>query len=179
MIGHGANTAAIALARATNRPQFRPRTSSGRRGSGTAEVDPAEEELLKAVEDLARKAFALFELGDVRLGNWNTLAQGRRDVTGLSRDPSQAQTQAQGSSSPFADNPIRRKSSSSSTNSEVLRLREQELAAGEACVLYCKALGFIVKGTNMIQRYWEERAGVVGEAGVELNESKSYAQVKD
>lgn len=145
--------------------------------SGTAEVDPAEEELLKAVEDLARKAFALFELGDVRLGNWNTLAQGRRDVTGLSRDPAQAQAQAQaqvqGSSSPFADNPIRRKSSSSSTNSEVLRLREQELAAGEACVLYCKALGFIVKGTNMIQRYWEERAGVVGEAGVELNESES------
>jgi serine/threonine-protein kinase ULK/ATG1 len=124
-------------------------------------MDEYEEGLLKAVEDLARKAFALFELGDNRLAAWNTLARGEGAVMD--------------GSSPFAnDAPIpRRKSSSSSANSELAMLRQQETAAGDACILYCKALGFIVKGTGIIQRYAAEDRDVAGpRVGVELNESK-------
>lgn len=151
MIGHGANTAATALARASAAAKRRPTIAR------TGEMDDAEEELLRSVEDVARKAFALFELADSKLADWNALSSRRETAPG---------------SSPASLSP-RRKSSSSSANAELAALRMQETAAGEACVLYCKSLGFIVKGTNMIQRYWETTGGEMGGAGVELNESES------
>jgi len=119
----------------------------------TGEIDPAEDELLRKVEDVARKAFALFELADARLNAWQHLATTVGSATtGISP---------------------RRKSSSSSMNSEVVILRQQEAAAGEAVVLFCKALTFIVQGTNEIQRYWEMKAAGMGyETSQELNDSE-------
>lgn len=160
MIGQGANSAATALARATTKR--RPTIIR------TGEMDDEEEKLLARVEDIARKAFGLFELGDARLGVWNNLAGGGGGGGGMKTgDP-----RIDG-----VESISRRKSSSSSssnnTKEEIWILRQQEQAAGEAYILYFKALGFIVKGTNIIQRYssQEERGGV-GKAGIELNESK-------
>ena len=52
-------------------------------------------------------------------------------------------------------------------------LRQQESVAGEAVVLFCKALAFIVQGTNKIQRYWEGKAATLEyETSQELNESE-------
>ena len=115
----------------------------------TGEIDPEEDELVCSVEEVARKAFVLFELADSRLVAWQVLA---RSPPGFGA----------GSTPPFGQNSPRRKSSSSSFNSEVMALRQQEAAAGEAVVLYCKALAFIVQGTNRIQRYWERVERNVG-----------------
>jgi serine/threonine-protein kinase ULK/ATG1 len=172
MIGHTANTAATAIARAT--AKRRPTIHR------TGEMDDEEEELLKGVEDLARKAFVLFELGDGRMLAWNNLSRRAEGsgAAGAAVGGGGGVGPGGDDSSPFANDqiPVRapRKSSSSSTNSEVWILRQQEQVAGEACVLYCKALGFIVKGTGMIQRFAEEKNGDGGgiKGGVELNESE-------
>ena len=146
LIGTGANQAATAIARATakRRPTV-TRTSTG-------EIDPAEDELIRSVEDVARKAFVLFELGDQKLNTWHQLAR-PPGVGGSSNTPP----------SP------RRKLSSSSFNSEVMVLRQQQEAAGEATVLYCKALAFILQGTSRCQRYWENSTQAY-ETSPELNE---------
>lgn len=151
LIGTGATTAATAIAKAAakRRPSiFR-----------TGEIDPVEDELVRSVEEVARKAFVLFELADSRLVAWQALA---RPPPGVGA----------GSTPPFGQNSPRRKSSSSSFNSEVMVLRQQEAVAGEAVVLYCKALAFIMQGTNRIQRYWERVEKNAGyETSSELNES--------
>ena len=145
LIGHSANVATNAFAKATAGSQRRPSIMR------TGEMDPDEEKLLTKVEDLARKGFVLFELADSKLVLWHQLAS---------------------SSAAAASNPSahRRKSSSSSISSEILILRQQERIAGEAVVLFCKALAFIVQGTNAIQRYWESKATMVYETSAELNE---------
>ena len=144
LIGTSANAATNAIARAAS--ARRPKITR------SSDIDPEEDDLLRAVEDCARKAFVLFELADNRLLAWQGLAT-------MSVPPSTGGT--------------RRKSSSSSINSEVAMLRQQETAAGEAVVLYCKSLTFIVQGTGKIQRQWERRAKGGGyETGAELNDSE-------
>ena len=147
LIGTSANVASNAI-RAASASKRRPTIIR------TGEIDPAEDELLCKVEDVARKAFALFELADSRLTAWQQLGSTvGTATTGISP---------------------RRKSSSSSMNSEVVILRQQEAAAGEAVVLFCKALTFIVQGTNEIQRYWELQATAMEhETSQELNDSES------
>ena len=160
MIGQGVNTAATALGRAQRRRPDIPRTGK---------LSGAEEELLSSVEDLARKAFALFELGYERLEHWYAL-QRRDPALGFgSRTPPAANIQQL--SNPYAPgSSARRKSSSSSlsTNSDLLILRQQEAAAGEAVVLYLKSLTFIVKAIYKIQAYRSEHEEE--EASPEINE---------
>jgi serine/threonine-protein kinase ULK/ATG1 len=147
LIGTSANAATNAIVKAAASKRRPTIIRSG------ASINPAEDELLKSVEDVARKAFVLFELGDQRLVSWNQLAT--------------SQSSGLGGHSP------RRKSSSSSINSEVVTLRQQEILAGEAVVLFCKAVAFIAKGTNDIKRYWDNRQSAEHEASQELNESES------
>ena len=156
LIGTSASAATNAIARATATAASKHRPTIIRSG----EINPAEEELLRKVEDVARKAFALFELADQRLGTWQHLATiaSTPGGTGLGISP-------------------RRKSSSSSVNSDVFILRQQEAAAGEAVVLFCKALMFIVQGTTEIQRYWERKASEPAyETSQDLNDSESSAR---
>jgi serine/threonine-protein kinase ULK/ATG1 len=165
MIGQGVNTAATALGRGsqrTRRPDI-PRTGM---------MNDAEEELLRSVEDLASKAFALFELGYERLEHWQAL-QRRDPALGLSgRTPPTANIQQL--PNPYAPgSSARRKSSSSSmsANSDLLILRQQESAAGEAVVLYLKSLTFIVKAIYKIQAHRTEHGGE--DTSPEINESES------
>ena len=128
------------------------------------EVDPAEDELLKKVEDLARKAFVLFELADTRLVHWQRLG------SALQPHPSQQAPNSggpgpgsgagigTGHTPPFATS-IRRKSSSSSTSSELNILRQQETAAGEAVMLYAKAMSFITLGTQCVKSFVDDHRG--------------------
>ena len=147
LIGTGANAAGNVLARATSSSKRRPTIIR------TGEIDPEEDDLLRAVEDYARKAFVLFELADQRLLAWQSLAS----LPAAGNTPSP-----------------RRKSSSSSMNSEVALLRQQEAAAGEAVVLFAKALSFIAHGVTRIQKYWERRNDDAGETSSQLNESRSF-----
>jgi serine/threonine-protein kinase ULK/ATG1 len=110
-----------------------------------------EEELLKTVEEIAQKAFVLFELADTRLQTWQHLASAAATNSSLA--------------------PALRRSSSSSINSEVINLRQQETAAGEAVVLLMKALSFIAKGIQAIQRFRESYQTC---ASPDLNESRSH-----
>lgn len=121
----------------------------------TGYIDPIQDVVLGSAEDLARKAFVLFELADSRLIFWQSLSR----TPGLGTPPL-------GQPAP------RRKSSSSSFSSEVVMLRQQEQAAGEAVGLYCRALGFIAQATARIQGFWQQRGGE-SEASSELNESGS------
>ncbi|ORX37575.1 hypothetical protein BD324DRAFT_641773 [Kockovaella imperatae] len=151
LIGTSANAAGNVIARATASKR-RPTITR------TGDLDAEEDDLLRSVEDCARKAFVLFELADSRLLTWQSLAN-------LPSSSSSAKP--------------RRKSSSSSINSEVAVLRKQEIAAGEGVVLYCKALTFIVQGTNRIQRYWERRAkNGAYETSSELNEMVQWLRAR-
>jgi serine/threonine-protein kinase ULK/ATG1 len=136
LIGSSANSAATALVRAASKR--RPTINR------TTEVNAQEDDLLKRVEDLARKAFVLFELADSRLVRWQELSPG--GPSGSAHTP------------PFA-NTYRRKSSSSSANSELLALRQQEAAAGEAVLLYAKAMSFITLGTQCVKTFVDDHRG--------------------
>ncbi|RSH93147.1 Serine/threonine-protein kinase [Saitozyma podzolica] len=169
-IGTSANTAATALVRAASKR----RPTIIRSG----EIDPAEDEVLRSVEDLARKAFVLFEYGDAKLLLWEQFA-----ATRSSANPSSAGTGAgagAGTTPPFAagsSGPGRRKSSSSSINSEIQVLRQQEAAAGAAMVLYYKAMAFIFQGTIRVQRYWESK-GQEYQTSTELNEMMQWLRAR-
>ena len=141
LIGSSANSAATALVRAASkrRPTITRMT----------EVDPAEDELLRKVEDLARKAFVLFELADTRLVHWQRL--------GSALQPPQPQMSS-GNTPPFSGSG-RRKSSSSSTSSELNILRQQETAAGEGVMLYAKAMSFITLGTQCVKSFVDDHRG--------------------
>lgn len=141
LIGSSANSAATALVRAASkrRPTITRMT----------EVDPAEEELLRKVEDLARKAFVLFELADTRLVHWQRLG------SALQPQPNHISS---GNTPPFAGSG-RRKSSSSSTSSELNILRQQETAAGEGVILYAKAMSFITLGTQCVKSFVDDHRG--------------------
>ncbi|WRT69818.1 serine/threonine-protein kinase ATG1 [Kwoniella shivajii] len=155
MIGNSANTAATAIARATikRRPTI----------LRTSDIDPAEDELLRSVEDVARKAFVLFELADERL-----LAQAQIASTARNA-PTPTPPSLSGTTPPFSSQASnRRKSSSGSMNSEVWILRQQEAAANDAVVLYVKALSFVVQAMDKVKRYWKDRDE--HEASPELNE---------
>ena len=141
LIGSSANSAATALVRAASKR--RPTITR------TTEVDPAEDELLKKVEDLARKAFVLFELADTRLVHWQRLG------SALQPQPPHVPT---GNTPPFAGS-SRRKSSSSSTSSELNILRQQETAAGEGVMLYAKAMSFITLGTQCVKSFVDDHRG--------------------
>jgi serine/threonine-protein kinase ULK/ATG1 len=136
IIGSSANSAATALVRAASKR--RPTIHR------TTEVNAAEDDLLRKVEDLARKAFVLFELADSRLVKWQEL--GTSLPTGSTHNP------------PFA-NTWRRKSSSSSANSEITVLRQQEAASGEAVLLYAKAMSFITLGTQCVKTFVDDHRG--------------------
>lgn len=167
LIGTSANTAATAIARATSKR--RPNIVR------VSDMDAAEDELLRIVEDLARKAFVLFELADERLLAQTQLAQTARTSstpTGLTGTTPPFSMQAAAA----AQAGSRRKSSSSSMNSEVWILRQQEAAANDAVVLYMKSLAFIVKAMDKVKRYWKSRTDVSDGyvASQELNESKFF-----
>lgn len=136
LIGSSANSAATALVRATSkgRPQI----------TRTTEVDQAEDDMLKNVEDVARKAFVLFELADSRLVQWQQLGAG-------------AGPHLSGNTPPYSS--YRRKSSGSSANSELMVLRQQEAAAGEAVHLYVKAMTFITVGFQYIGSFVDRERG--------------------
>jgi serine/threonine-protein kinase ULK/ATG1 len=150
LIGNGANTAATAFARAA--AKRRPTIVR------TGEIDPAEDEVLRSVEDVARKAFVLFELADTKLVRWEQLARNQA-TAGTGTTP-----------------PLGHRRSSGSFNSDIAVLRQQVAAASEAVVLYCKALAFIVQGTNRIQRYWETRQDY--DTSAELNGSELFSRSK-
>lgn len=167
LIGTSANTAATAIARAT--AKRRPNIVR------VSDMDADEDDLLCTIEDLARKAFVLFELADERLLAQTQLAQTARTSgtpTGLTGTTPPFSMQAAAA----AQAGSRRKSSSSSMNSEVWILRQQEAAANDAVVLYMKSLAFIVKAMDKVKRYWKNRTegydGYV--ASQELNESKFF-----
>jgi serine/threonine-protein kinase ULK/ATG1 len=136
LIGSSANSAATALVRATSKG--RPKITR------TTDVDKEEDSLLKNVEDVARKAFVLFELADSRLVQWQQL--------GTATGP-----YASGNTPPYSS--YRRKSSSSSANSELMVLRQQEAAAGEAVHLYVKAMTFITVGFQYIGSFVDQQRG--------------------
>lgn len=136
-------------------------------------MDADEDDLLCTIEDLARKAFVLFELADERLLAQTQLAQTARTSgtpTGLTGTTPPFSMQAAAA----AQAGSRRKSSSSSMNSEVWILRQQEAAANDAVVLYMKSLAFIVKAMDKVKRYWKNRTEGYDRyvASQELNESK-------
>ncbi|WVR07941.1 hypothetical protein IAU60_004984 [Kwoniella sp. DSM 27419] len=163
LIGTSANTAATALARATvkRRPTI----------IRTSDIDPAEDELLRTVEDMARKAFVLFELADERLlsQSFSTSVRHASSPTPPSligtTPPFSAQAAAASASASG-----RRKSSSGSMNSEVWQLRQQQAAANDAVVLYMKALAFLVQAMDKIKRFWKNRANDDQDPSPELNE---------
>ncbi|ODO11320.1 serine/threonine-protein kinase ATG1 [Cryptococcus amylolentus CBS 6273] len=170
LIGTGANSAATAIAKAT--AKHRPTIVR------VSDIDAAEEELLRVIEDLARKAFVLFELADERLLAQTQLAQAARASTPTN-------TGLTGTTPPFsmqaaAQGPNRRKSSSGSFSNEVWLLRQQEAAANEAVVLYMKSLAFIVKAMERVKRYWKGRTesyeGYV--ASQELNEMGQWLRAR-
>ncbi|WWC92685.1 uncharacterized protein L201_007644 [Kwoniella dendrophila CBS 6074] len=161
MIGNSANTAATAIARATvkRRPTI----------LRTSDIDPAEDELLRSVEDIARKAFVLFELADERLLAQASIANTARNAS----TPTPTPSSLTGTTPPFSSQAQiqasnRRKSSSGSMNSEVWILRQQEAAANDAVVLYMRSLTFIVHAMDKVKRYWRDRDE--REASPELNE---------
>lgn len=171
LIGTSANTAATAIARATSKR--RPNIVR------VSDMDAAEDELLRIVEDLARKAFVLFELADERLLAQTQLAQTARTSstpTGLTGTTPPFSMQAAAA----AQAGSRRKSSSSSMNSEVWILRQQEAAANDAVVLYMKSLAFIVKAMDKVKRYWKSRTDVSDGyvASQELNEMGQWLRAR-
>lgn len=135
IIGSSASSAATAIVRAASRR--RPTIVR------ITEVDAAEDELLHKVEDSARKAFVLFDLAEQRLLIWQQLGRSLP-----------AHPHGTGSTPPFTADGSRRKSSGSSANSEVNNLlRQQETCAGEAVMLFAKAMGFITRATGWIKEY--------------------------
>ncbi|WWC73813.1 uncharacterized protein I206_107785 [Kwoniella pini CBS 10737] len=164
MIGNSANTAATAIARATTKR--RPTILR------TSDIDPAEDELLRSVEDIARKAFVLFELADERLVAQAQIANTARSSTPIGSTTG-APSSLTGTTPPFSSQASasasnQRKSSSGSMNSEVWILRQQEAAANDAVVLYMRSLKYIVLAMDKIKRYWRDKDE--REASPELNE---------
>ena len=145
MIGTTAHVASNALARAAS--ARRPSVNRIRH------VDPEEDKLLDHIEEQARFAFVLFEFGDERLNHWQQLSEAAL-----------AQTSTASS---------RRQSSSSSHDSQVDILRQQELAAGQSCILFVKALAFIVRAMRTIREFTDERhSNETFQASQELNDSE-------
>lgn len=181
LLNSAANTSATALARATG--------SSNRRWplvERSGEIDPDEGEILDVLEDTARKAFVLFDLADTRLFQWSQTARPTPTSTATmaSHQQQQGSTPSPGAP-PFSIPPVgvsgvRRKSSSSSTNSELIALRQQEDAAGDACALYFKSLSFICAGHERFKRYWETRKArnVEYEISAELNEMVQWFRAR-
>ncbi|KAK4686792.1 serine/threonine-protein kinase ULK2, partial [Tremellales sp. Uapishka_1] len=150
LIGTSANSAATVIAKAAHK-----RRPSIFRTAGSTETDPAEEELLQVLEDVARKAYVLFDLADSKIVGWSTNPVAR-------------------STPPFDQS--RRRSSSSSANSEVMALRHQEYIMGEAVVLYLKALSFIAEGVERIKKFWERNERF--ETSADLNETVQWFRAR-
>lgn len=164
-IGSSANSAATVIARATARR--RPIIAR------SALVDPAEEQLLSELEDLAQKAFVLFDFADSRLAM--SIGPSRGGGHELGTPPLNAQAFVIHAGTSAADAARKRRASSGSTSSsEVLALRQQEAAAAEAMVLYLKALAFLQAGMEIAKRFWSVKAGQDDqfETTAELNDSE-------
>jgi serine/threonine-protein kinase ULK/ATG1 len=127
--------------------------------SRDATVDPAEERLLLELEDLAQKAFVLSEFADAQL----LLSTGQK--------PPQDSTGHTPLSPHIAH---RRRASSGSATSENLTLREQEVAAAEAMVLYVKSMAFLQAGMESAKRYWNAKSANRDQfdTTLELNDSE-------
>ncbi|KAK8849798.1 hypothetical protein IAR55_005134 [Kwoniella newhampshirensis] len=168
LIGTSANSAATAIARAA--AKRRPTIAR------TGDIDPKEDELLRSVENIARKSFVLFELADERLHAQEHLVNTARTAT--------TPTGLTGTTPPFSAQAVaasaRRKSSSSSMNTEVWILRQQEAAATDAVVLYVKALTFIAQAMDKVKSYWKERRDQYDEyvASQELNEMGQWLRAR-
>lgn len=156
LLNSTSHTAANVVARATG--------SSGKRWpqvERSGEIDPDENELLDFLEDTAHKAFVLYELGDLRLIQWS---QTSRPPPPQSATMSTATITPHSPPSlnmpPFAVPAVgmsRRKSSASSTSSDLLVLRQAQEAAGDACALYFKSLAFVCAGHERFKRFWDVR----------------------
>ncbi|BEJ11706.1 hypothetical protein CspHIS471_0201660 [Cutaneotrichosporon sp. HIS471] len=156
LLNSTSHTAANVVARATG--------SSAKRWpqvERSGEIDPDENELLDFLEDAAHKAFVLYELGDHRLIQWTQTSR---------PPPPQASTSSTATITPhtppspnvppFAVPAVgmsRRKSSTSSTSSDLLVLRQAQEAAGDACAVYFKSLAFVCAGHERFKRFWDAR----------------------
>lgn len=156
LLNSTSNTAANVVARATG--------SSARRWpqvERSGEIDPDENELLDFLEDTAHKAFVLYELGDLRLIQWSqTSRPPPPHASSTSTATITPHTPPSPNVPPFAVPPVgmgRRKSSASSTSSDILVLRHAQEAAGDACALYFKSLAFVCAGHERFKRFWDAR----------------------
>ncbi|KAL1412572.1 Serine/threonine-protein kinase [Vanrija albida] len=168
LLNSSANTAATAIARATGTS-----TKKWPLVERSGEIDPDEGIILDFLEDTARKAYVLFDLADQRLLLWS---QTSRQPSSISSATITSTTPPSTNAPPFSVPPVsitgRRKSSASSTSSDILALRQQEAAAGDACALYFKSLAFICAGHERFKQYWEARStrNVEYQTSAELNE---------
>jgi serine/threonine-protein kinase ULK/ATG1 len=155
LLNSTSNTAANVVARATG--------SSARRWpqvERSGEIDPDENELLDFLEDAAHKAFVLYDLGDHRLIQWSQTSRPPPPQVSTSTATITPHTPPSPNMPPFAVPPVgmgRRKSSASSTSSDILVLRQAQEAAGDACALYFKSLAFVCAGHERFKRFWDAR----------------------
>jgi serine/threonine-protein kinase ULK/ATG1 len=150
LINSSANTAANAFA-----------SAAARRGSGgqrvlSGEAHPEEEALLQTLEGTAHKAVTLFELANNRLLTWQQTAR---------------LTYGTGTTPPFPT-AVRRRSSASSGNSEILAHRQLEAAAGDAMVLCYKTLAFIGQAMDKITKFVDTCYKKGYNPSTELNDSE-------
>lgn len=145
------------------------------------EADPAEESLINQLEDLAQKAFVVFEFADSKIGAILSAASGA--TSGIVGTPAGVDNNSpgSGSSSGFAhavsQSPVtaqsqafqRRRSSFNSTAESDVSFFRLDVVAAEALVLYLKALAFLQKGMESAKAFWQSREGSI-EASADLNE---------
>lgn len=175
LLNSTSSTAANVVARATG-------TSAKRwpQVERSGEIDPDESELLDFLEDAAHKAYVLYELADQRLVQWSQTSRPPPvQASATSTATITPHTPPSPGAPPFSIPPVgvspmggRRKSSASSTGSDILALRQQEEAAGDACALYFKSLAFVCAGHERFKKFWDARKhrNVAYETSAELNE---------
>jgi serine/threonine-protein kinase ULK/ATG1 len=152
----------------------------------SGEADPAEESLINQLEDLAQKAFVVFEFADTKIGAILSAASGA--TSGLAGTPvgatSNTDSPGSGSSSGFpqlSQSPAiaqsqafqRRRSSFNSTSESEVSFFRLDVVAAEALALYLKSLAFLQKGMEAAKNFWQARDGGI-EASADLNEGASY-----
>jgi serine/threonine-protein kinase ULK2 len=183
LFGRSPTNVSSGLGGATRISSTRRKTALLRTGSaGEPLSDPAEEALVVQLEELAQKAFVVFELADQKLA---PLLPGYNagSVLGTSyNSPCSSGGFAQlyaGSSPQQQQQPhsiqAHRKSSSSNSNSgSDNSLLRADVICPEALLLYVAASTFLNKGIEAVSAFWRsKRSRESGaEVGIELNEGQ-------
>ncbi|CED82805.1 ulk ulk protein kinase [Phaffia rhodozyma] len=160
-------------------------------------TDPAEDALLAQLDDLAQKAFVVFDFADVKVEQILTFAGqgagqhvlGSRPNSPGSSGGFQQQSTGQQPMSYQPQNPIntleRRRSSVHSTSGSEASVFRMDVLAAEALLLYLKALGFLQKGMEAAKVFWMSRqvghtegGGEVDETSMELNETVQWFRAR-